>query len=157
LNHPLKQPLALPLPPARSRRARVVARWFGLKPASDDAPTSHRSALPKNFIFPQPGQIILIGGPSGSGKSSILRAACAHLPAGHFVDLNQLNLPGVPVVDCFGASHIGRVLKLLSRVGLSEAWTYLRRPEELSEGQRWRLRVAIGIEHLRRNPEGILI
>jgi ABC-type ATPase with predicted acetyltransferase domain len=34
---------------------------------------------------------------------------------------------------------------MLSRVGLAEAWTYLRTPRELSEGQRWRLKVAIAI------------
>jgi ABC-type ATPase with predicted acetyltransferase domain len=36
-------------------------------------------------------------------------------------------------------------LEALSRVGLGEVWTYLRTPGELSEGQRWRLRAALGL------------
>src|SRR5207248_9473630 len=34
---------------------------------------------------------------------------------------------------------------LLARVGLSEAWTYLRTPSELSEGQRWRFKLALAL------------
>ncbi len=36
-------------------------------------------------------------------------------------------------------------LKLLGRVGLGEAWSYLRTPCELSEGQKFRLRLAVGL------------
>ncbi len=38
-----------------------------------------------------------------------------------------------------------RALEALSRVGLAEVWTYLKTPAQLSDGQRWRLRLAIAI------------
>jgi ABC-type ATPase with predicted acetyltransferase domain len=41
-------------------------------------------------------------------------------------------------------------LGLLARVGLGEAWTYLRTPRELSEGQRWRFRLAIALHEASR-------
>src|SRR5262249_30866036 len=59
-----------------------------------------------------------------------------------WIDLMRINLPEVPVIDCFKTLSLQRSLTLLSRVGLAEAWTYLRLPTELSEGQGWRLRLA---------------
>src|SRR5205085_438875 len=47
-------------------------------------------------------------------------------------------------------------LRSLSRVGLAEVWTYLRTPAELSEGQRWRLRLALALVSPTRCPRTIL-
>jgi hypothetical protein len=51
-----------------------------------------------------------------------------------------------------GGDHEASVvaaLETLSRVGLGEVWTYLRTPAQLSEGQRWRLRLALGLARAR--------
>ena len=54
------------------------------------------------------------------------------------------------MVDCFGDAPLREILLLLARVGLGEAWSYLRAPEELSEGQRFRLKLALGLHSAKR-------
>ena len=56
-----------------------------------------------------------------------------------------MRVANVPVVNCFGDEPVMETLKLLGRVGLGEAWSYLRTPSELSEGQKFRLRLAVGL------------
>ena len=99
-----------------------------------------------------PGTLTSIYGPSGSGKSVLLRRLRERHKARErrWIDLDAIALPDVPVVNCFGEQPIDQTLKLLNRVGLGEAWTYLRTPEELSEGQRFRLRLAIALDVVER-------
>ena len=42
-------------------------------------------------------------------------------------------------------------------MGLGEVWTYLRKPEQLSEGQRWRLRLALSMHAAGRRRDGGLV
>ncbi|HQR43166.1 MAG TPA: ATP-binding cassette domain-containing protein, partial [Gemmatales bacterium] len=69
----------------------------------------------------EPGQVVLFTGPSGSGKSSILRAVSAHLQgAGHTVlDIHHLELPEKPLVDALPL-EVKASLDLLAACGLSE-------------------------------------
>ena len=135
-----------PLPSIRSDRAARVAEMFGIscrladvkQPQSQTHPAVDLCAL-----LPCPGQIVLISGASGAGKSSLLRdLRRTALGSARWIDLMRLDMPNVPIVDCFKTLSLQRSLALLSRVGLAEAWTYLRLPGELSEGQRWRLKLA---------------
>jgi ABC-type ATPase with predicted acetyltransferase domain len=98
-----------------------------------------------DLLLPEPGQVALINGPSGAGKSRLLRAIQNRIGAGRCIDLNKLNLPRCPLVDAFAGRSTEQVLALLNRVGLSEAWTYVRKPTELSDGQRWRFRLAMAL------------
>ena len=66
-------------------------------------------------------------------------------PRARWMDLQAIELPDTPLVDCFEGTELDRTLALLSQVGLAEAWSYLRTPAELSEGQRWRLKLALAI------------
>jgi ABC-type ATPase with predicted acetyltransferase domain len=50
-----------------------------------------------------------------------------------------------PVNEACEERAILAALRALSRVGLGEVWSYLRRPGELSEGQRWRLRLGVAL------------
>jgi ABC-type ATPase with predicted acetyltransferase domain len=137
-------PFYLPCPRPRTPRTQVVAEWFGL-PAAELAIAQPQAVADLSAFVPAPGKVVLITGPSGAGKSSLLRAIHQACTARAWLDLQQIELPDRPLVDCFGRMGLERVLGLLSRVGLAEAWTYLRTPSELSEGQRWRLRLALSL------------
>lgn len=143
-----------------SRRAKTVALWFGV----DVESASMRSEMNAPDVRPAGGQIILLTGPSGAGKSTLLRqirrSACESM---RWVDLGKIVLPRAAVIDVMadameGKRHsklnsteseeeeaILRALRALSRVGLGEVWTYLRTPAQLSDGQRWRLRLAMAL------------
>lgn len=127
----------------RSFRARLVAKWFGLTDDRQANPPSIQKGA--TSLFPRVGQVLLISGPSGSGKSSLLRELLQSSRDQYCIDLNQIELPDVSVIDCLGAIPMEQALGVLSRFGLAEAWTYLKTPQELSDGQRWRLRLAIAL------------
>jgi uncharacterized protein len=147
------------VPGIRSERAEVVARWFGIEkivsqPICETASGGDDRLIREaasggrrgwEIVEPKVGEIVLVMGASGAGKSSLLRGMRAERQDVTWVDLNEIGLPEVPIVDCFGAMQLEEVLGILSRVGLGEAWSYLRFPSELSEGQRWRLRLAVGM------------
>jgi len=115
-----------------------VCRMFGLTMDRlvDRVPT-HRCRLEIN-----PGNIVYLTGPSGSGKTVLLRELEAAVPTSQRVNLAAIALPtSRMVIDCF-AGDIVRSLKTLSIVGLSEVFAVLNRPDHLSEGQKYRFRLA---------------
>lgn len=121
-----------------SYRARRVCRMFGLTidRLTERAPT-HECRLKIN-----PGDIVYITGPSGSGKSVLLRELENSMPAGKSVNLARLSLPNdKTVIDCFD-SDIVTTLRTLGTVGLSEVFSILSRPCHLSDGQKYRFRLA---------------
>jgi len=144
-----------PTPPVRSERAAQVVRWFGLDAAMKRRGTTiHTDTLAPNSdsLALAPGTLTLLTGPSGGGKSTLLRAA-QRSPRDlqpTIIDLATIVPPDVPLVDCFPGVPLRDALLLLARVGLAEAWTYLRTPPELSDGQRWRLTLAIALDCARR-------
>ena len=135
-------------PAAWSERAAVVAGWFGVEKGREGE-ASFSVELPEI----RGGEVWLIVGASGAGKSSVLRGIRGRYPRERWIDLSEMALPedgGGCVVDCLPELSVEAALGALGRVGLGEVWTYLKRPGELSEGQRWRLRVAMGL--LRKLP-----
>jgi len=73
------------------------------------------------------------------------------------IDLNTLPLPDAPLVDLFPNLTLKNALTLLGRAGLGEVWTYLRTPAELSDGQRWRLRLALAVHASTQNPSSVIV
>jgi hypothetical protein len=57
-------------------------------------------------------------------------------------DLNALEAPDKPVIECVGDTTT-EAADLLAKAGISDAWIYIRKPNELSDGQRYRLKLAM--------------
>ncbi len=89
------------------------------------------------------GDIVYITGQSGSGKSLLLRDLASGMrEAGVSVsDLNEMTLDEKPVIELVGETT-PRAADLLAKAGISDAWIYIRKPSELSDGQRYRLKLA---------------
>jgi len=123
-------------PRRRSLAASAVADLFGIVDREDDTVVAQNVELDL-----RPADLVLFLGPSGSGKSSLLRAAGTSLGA---VDVNALELPDVSLIDALDGPVADR-LGWLSSCGLAEARLALRSPVELSDGQRARFRLAFAM------------
>ena len=95
------------------------------------------------------GDVVYITGDSGSGKSVLLRALEEDL-GGEAANIGGLAVEeDRPVIDTVGRS-LKEALGLLSRVGLNDAYLFLRSYRELSDGQRYRYNIARMIDAGRR-------
>lgn len=131
------------LPKARSLGTSLVMNAFGV-----DFEASEHVVCENLEIDITPGQIVLFTGSSGSGKSSMLRAVSEQLnQQASVLDITSLTLPEKPLVDALPV-EVKAGLDLLAACGLSEAQLLLRTPSELSEGQRYRFRLALGLAQL---------
>jgi ABC-type ATPase with predicted acetyltransferase domain len=88
------------------------------------------------------GDVVCFTGSSGSGKSSLMRAAASQLQ--NVIDVDELDLGEKCLVDGLECPFED-AMKWLSLCGLSEAQLMLRTPAELSDGQRYRYRLAKGL------------
>lgn len=110
-------------------------------------------------ILPKAGEILYITGPSGAGKSRLLRAVVQHLQKRGSAVLMPMHItwPDAPVIDCVDLPDLADRLQLLSHAGLAEAWTFVQRPSELSDGQRWRFVLALLLCRARRESRPVVI
>ncbi len=123
-------------------RTLAVASAFGLGIDEEKEVT----VVPEMMLEIKPGDIVLITGDSGSGKTLMLRMIAAGLSrSGRFRPLVWQSGVGVGedelVVHGVGRS-LEEALRILSHVGLNEAFIFLRRFRELSEGQKHRYLLA---------------
>lgn len=97
-----------------------------------------------------PTDIIYITGDSGSGKSVLLRELKKDLSTCNngkqVTDVTDVTVdPDKPLIDQVG-KDTKEGLMLLSHVGLGDAFLFIRRYRELSDGQKYRFRLAKLIE-----------
>ena len=86
-----------------------------------------------------PGKIVLFLGPSGSGKSSLLRLAAAE--AGDAVSVDEPASGDAALIYSLGLDG-NEAMRLLGLCGLGDAHLMLRSAGELSDGQRYRFALA---------------
>lgn len=124
-----------------SERSAAVMRMFGL--------TTDRLAGGGCTVNCQleisEGDIVYITGPSGAGKSVLLRELEKAVPASERVNLNRIELAeDKSVIDCINGDFV-EGLKVLSIAGLNDAFCVLNRPANLSDGQKYRFRLAVAL------------
>lgn len=119
-----------------------VAAMFGL---GLDRQRTMQVIAPTTFEL-SPGHVVFITGASGSGKSVLLAEIGRTLQDHQSVNVLRFEdlppLPDRPLVDCFDGLPLEQVTAVLSLAGLNDAFVMLRRPGELSDGQRYRLWLA---------------
>jgi ABC-type ATPase with predicted acetyltransferase domain len=138
------------LPKTNSTRASLVMDHFGI----DFEQGSHLIA--EDFELPlEQGDLVLFTGESGSGKSSLMKAAAQKLreQGDSVIDLDELTWENGVLVDLLPV-EFSDALRLLTGCGLGEAQLLLRTPAELSDGQRFRFRLALA---LAQRPQWILV
>lgn len=126
----------------RTPRVLEVAESFGL------GLSDQKFVIYDNLgIEVRQGDVVYITGQSGSGKSLLLRDLAAKMREQGLkvADLNEITLPEKPVIDIVGRT-LHEATDLLAKAGISDAYIYLRRPSELSDGQRYRLKMAVVME-----------
>ena len=93
------------------------------------------------------GDVVYINGQSGSGKSTALRELKRLMieEGLRVADIDEVEMREVPLTDQIGEST-NRGLNLLGLAGINDAFLYCRKPSELSDGQRYRFKLAKLIE-----------
>jgi len=128
--------------PQKSDRVTTVMRMFGVGiDRLKDQRTTHACTVEVND-----GDIVYITGPSGAGKSVLLREMQTAVPDDEKIIIEQIALPADrPVIDCVGGTGTIDGLSLLSYAGLSDVFCMLNAPANLSEGQKYRFRLACAL------------
>jgi ABC-type ATPase with predicted acetyltransferase domain len=126
----------------RTDRVLEIAEAFGL--GLDD---KEFVVFDNQPIDIEQGDIVYVTGQSGAGKSTVLRELAERMVEG---GLNVVTIDEVPLLDCPLIDQIGKntteALNFLSIAGLNDAYLFIRKPAELSDGQRYRFRLAKIIE-----------
>jgi len=121
-----------------SKKGAAVMRMFGLTVDKlAETCVSHSCRLEI-----EAGDIVYITGPSGCGKSVLLRELEKSVAASERVNLDQIELPSdKSVIDCIDGDFLTS-LRLLSTAGLNDVFCVLNQPDRLSDGQKYRFRLA---------------
>lgn len=118
-------------------RVADVGLRFGVSACQGPVTILDRTVIPF-----RPGGIILLTGPSGSGKSTALGEIARRFPGG--VSVGRMTFPSdLAIVDRVapGAS-LGEALATLTACGLGEAGLWIRPFASLSDGEKFRARLA---------------
>lgn len=126
----------------RTDRVLEIAEAFGL--GLDD---KEFVVFDNQPIEIEQGDVVYVTGQSGSGKSTVLKELVIQMATEglHVADIDKVELLDKPLIDQIG-KDTAEALNLLSIAGLNDAYLFIRKPKELSDGQRYRFRLAKIIE-----------
>lgn len=134
----------------RTRLTHSIEQAFGISPDTIE------SEVVRSFSLEvKPGEIVLIVGPSGSGKTTLIDFLARTGDwkdgrfEGHAFWPNNYN-PGIlkpprskkAMIELMQMPNVLSALHLMGLVGLSDAFVYLKRFDELSRGQQYRAMLA---------------
>lgn len=94
------------------------------------------------------GDVVYITGQSGSGKSLLLKELEKQMGEREkkVINLDRVEYDDTrPIIDQIGR-NTNDAIRLLGTAGINDAYLYVRRPSELSDGQRYRFKLAKAIE-----------
>jgi ABC-type lipoprotein export system ATPase subunit/GNAT superfamily N-acetyltransferase len=125
-----------------SSRVYDVVQIFGI-------PLSDRSIkiVDKIEVDIKPGDIVYITGESGAGKSLLLNELIKHIANykgifGKITLEKDIHIEDNEVLIESIGDNTEDAIRLLSTVGLNDAYLFIKRYKELSEGQKYRYRIA---------------
>ncbi|MDK3157331.1 GNAT family N-acetyltransferase [Kamptonema cortianum] len=138
----------------RTKRTHVIQHAFNI------SPDSIRNRVLDHFNLDiEPGEIVLVLGPSGSGKTTLLNILASHgeigsedievtgemsFPSNYALGVFQPIGSKKPLIELMAknGNSVEDALQLMGIVGLSDAYVYLKRFDELSNGQQYRVMLA---------------
>lgn len=126
----------------RSDRVLEIAEAFGLGLDNKEFVVFDNQELEVNQ-----GDVVYITGQSGAGKSVALRELAQLMTEEGLTveNIDSVVLLDKPLIDQIGKdTNDGN--RLMGMAGISDAYIWLRKPSELSDGQRYRFRLAKLIE-----------
>lgn len=126
----------------RSPRVLEVAESFGIGLEEKDFVVFDHMPLTV-----RPGDVVYITGQSGGGKSVLLRELAAQMAVRgrSVVNLDEIQFEDKPLIDQIG-TDTNDAIRLLGMAGINDAYLWVRKPGELSDGQRYRFRLAKAME-----------
>lgn len=131
----------------RTQQTHAIQQAFGISP--DDISQEVIRGLTATI---PPGSVILLTGPSGSGKSTLLRLFAEgrkdesentiRWPANYSPGVFSPIRSQKALIETLSDQDVQKALRLMGMVGLSDAFVYLKRFDELSTGQQHRAMLA---------------
>jgi ABC-type ATPase with predicted acetyltransferase domain len=132
-----------------TERVTTVCKMFGL---TIKRLTEHNPVYRCRLEI-EPGDIVYITGASGAGKSVLLSELQKQFRAEESINLADIELPDdKTVIDCLYRDELLSAdvttltgLQILSTAGLSDCFCILNQPSNLSDGEKYRFRLAMAM------------
>lgn len=126
----------------RSPRVLEVAESFGIGLEEKDF-----VVFDKLNLNIRDGDVVYITGQSGGGKSVLLRELAKQMAARgkSVINLDAIVFDNLPLIDQIG-KDTKDAIGLMGMAGINDAYLWVRKPSELSDGQRYRFRLAKAME-----------